>query len=126
MSKKSNNEQKYIKKEIEFTLEKGSTSTSSNPTSSPVNEYIIGILNPTTSNSKNVNGKITFTKRGPMRSATGVISGFPDGGQIGPIEGQESSTSSDTSLLEEMLRTLEDSIISKYEVSVKLVVIEKK
>ena len=125
MSKKSNNEQKYIKKEIEFTLEKGSESTSSNSVSSS-GEYIIGILNPTTSNSKNVNGKITFTKRGPMRSATGVISGFPDGGQIGPIEGQESSTSSDTSLLEEMLRTLEDSIISKYEVSVKLVVIEKK
>jgi hypothetical protein len=126
MNKKSNNEQKSVKKEIEFTLEKGSTSTSSNPTSSPVNEYIIGILNPTTANSKNVNGKITFTKKGPMKSATGFISGFPDGGQIGPIEGQESATSNDDSLLEEMLRTLEGIIISKYEVGVKLVVIEKK
>jgi len=125
MNKKSNNEQKTVKKEIEFKLEKGSISTSSN-TSSPVNEYIIGILNPTTTNSKNVNGKITFTKKGPMKSATGFISGFPDGGQIGPIEGQESATSNDDSLLEEMLRTLEGIIISKYEVGVKLVVIEKK
>jgi len=126
MNKKSNNEQKSVKKEIEFTLEKGSTSTSSPTSASSANEYIIGILNPTTANSKNVNGKITFTKRGPMRSATGVISGFPDGGQIGPIEGPESSTSSDTSLLESMLRTLEESIITKYGVKVKLVVIEKK
>jgi hypothetical protein len=125
MNKKSNNEQKTVKKEIEFKLEKGSPSTSSN-TSSPVNEYIIGILNPTTANSRKVSGKITFTKRGPMKSATGFISGFPDGGQIGPIEGQESATSDETSLLESMLRTLEDVIISKYNVDIKLVVVEKK
>jgi len=126
MNKKSNNEQKSVKKEIEFSLEKGSPSTSSSSSVDSVNEYIIAILNPTTANSKKVNGKITFTKRGPMKSATGFISGFPDGGQIGPIEGQESATSDETSLLESMLRTLEESIITKYNVGIKLVVVEKK
>jgi hypothetical protein len=61
-----------------------------------------------------------------MKSATGFISGFPNGGQIGPIEGQESATSDETSLLESMLRTLEESIITKYNVGIKLVVVEKK
>jgi hypothetical protein len=126
MNKKSNNEQKSVKKEIEFSLEKGSPSTSSSSSAGSTNEYIIGILNPTTANSKKVNGKITFTKRGPMKSATGFISGFPDGGQIGPLEGQESATSDETSLLESMLRTLEESIITKYNVGIKLVVVEKK
>jgi hypothetical protein len=126
MNKKSNNEQKSVKKEIEFSLEKGSPSTSSSSSVDSVNEYIIAILNPTTANSKKVNGKITFTKRGPMKSATGFISGFPDGGQIGPLEGQESATSDETSLLESMLRTLEESIITKYNVGIKLVVVEKK
>jgi hypothetical protein len=126
MNKKSNNEQKSVKKEIEFSLEKGSPSTSSSSSVGSTNEYIIAILNPTTANSKKVNGKITFTKRGPMKSATGFISGFPDGGQIGPLEGQESATSDETSLLESMLRTLEESIITKYNVGIKLVVVEKK
>ena len=126
MNKKSNNEQKSVKKEIEFTLEGGSLSTSSPASVSSSGEYIIGILNPTTSGSKNINGKVTFTKRGPMKSATGFISGFPDGGQIGPIEGPELIGSSDEALLESMLRTLEDSMISQYGVSVKLVVVEKK
>ena len=126
MNKKSNNEQKSVKKEIEFTLEGGSISTSSPASVSSSGEYIIGILNPTTSGSKNINGKVTFTKRGPMKSATGFISGFPDGGQIGPIEGPELIGSSDEALLESMLRTLEDSMISQYGVSVKLVVVEKK
>ena len=126
MNKKSNNEQKSVKKEIEFSLEKGSPSTSSSSSAGSANEYIIGILNPTTANSKKVNGKITFTINGPEKSATGVVSGFPDGGQIGPIEGPKSMSSSDTSLLESMLRTLEESIITKYNVSIKLVVVEKK
>jgi hypothetical protein len=126
MNKKSNNEQKYVKKDIEFSLEKGSVSTSTNSYTNAPSEYIIGILNPTTANSQKVNGKITFTTNGPEKSATGVISGFPDGGQIGPIVGVKSISSDETSLIESMLRTLEDSIISKYSVNVKLVVVEKK
>lgn len=126
----SEDKQKTITKSIEFTIEKGSPSSSqgSNPdaTSSNNNEYIIAILNPTTENSKKVNGKITFNKSGPKSQAIGTLEGFPDGGSIGPIIGAESFTADLNALANEMLIILQDEIIKKYQVNVKLVVVEKR
>ena len=56
------------------------------------------------------------------------MSGFPDGSSLGPISGQSSLGGSEVvnSLVSEMLIILENAIISKYQVQVKLVVIDKK
>jgi len=127
--KKSNNSEKIINKAIQFKITKGSQSTSETKTETkPSNEYIIAILNPTTPNSKNVTGKITISKKGPQYTATGVISGFPDGGSIGPISGQPLSSGDESvnPLVNEMMRILENEMISKYKVEVKLVVITDK
>jgi hypothetical protein len=127
--KKSNNSEKIINKAIQFKITKGSSSTSETKTETkPSNEYIIAILNPTTPNSKNVTGKITISKKGPQYTATGVISGFPDGGSIGPISGQPLSSGDESvnPLVNEMMRILENEMISKYKVEVKLVVTDKK
>ena len=99
------------------------TTTNSNST-----EFTIGILNPTTQNSKNVTGKINISKRGPQLTATGVMSGFPDGSSIGPISGApySSGDGSTDALVREMLIILENTIISTYQVQVKLVVLDKK
>ena len=56
------------------------------------------------------------------------MSGFPDGSSIGPISGAPYSTGdgSTDSLVNEMLIILENTIISTYQVQVKLVVLDKK
>jgi hypothetical protein len=127
--KRSNNSEKIINKAIQFKITKGSQSTSETKTETkPSNEYIIGILNPTSENSKKVTGKITIGKRGPESTATGVMSGFPDGSSLGPISGQPSLGGSEVvdSLVNEMLIILENAIVSKYQVQVKLIVVDKK
>ena len=88
-------------------------------------EFTIGILNPTTQASRNITGKVTISKRGPQLTATGVMSGFPDGGSIGPILGQPYSGPAED-LVREMLLILENNIISTYQVEVKLIVLDKK
>jgi len=99
------------------------TSTNSNPT-----EFTIAILNAVSEAGKKVSGKISITKQGPLYTATGIISGFPDGDTIGPISGQPSGGGNEivNSLVDEMLRTLENQVISKYHVDTKLVVVDKK
>jgi hypothetical protein len=105
----------------------GSTTTSNQTQSSNTNptEFIIGILNPTTQGSRNVTGKVTISKRGPQLTATGVMSGFPDGSSIGPISGQPYDGDVEA-LVREMLIILENTIVSTYQVQVKLVVLDKK
>jgi hypothetical protein len=105
----------------------GSNTTSNQTQSSNTNptEFIIGILNPTTQGSRNVTGKVTISKRGPQLTATGVMSGFPDGSSIGPISGQPYSGDAEA-LVREMLIILENTIVSTYQVQVKLVVLDKK
>ena len=125
LNQRSNGNQKNVTKQIKFKIEKGSTSTSSGSSSS-ANEYTIGILNPTTENSKKVTGKITFNTIGPKKQAVGTLSGFPDGGSIGPIVGGEVIGSTTDALANEMIINLENEIINKYQVGVKLVVIEKR
>jgi hypothetical protein len=99
------------------------TSTNSNPT-----EFTIAILNAVSETGKKISGKVSITKQGPLYTATGIISGFPDGDTIGPISGQPSGGGSEivNSLVDEMLRTLENQVISKYHVDTKLVVVDKK
>jgi hypothetical protein len=106
----------------------GTSGTPNQPTNTNSNEFTIGILNPTSQGSKNVTGKITISKRGPQYTATGVMSGFPDGSSIGPISGApySSSDGSTDALVNEMLIILENTIISTYQVQVKLVVLDKK
>lgn len=104
-----------------------STTTQSASTSNPT-EFTIAILNAVSEAGKKVSGKISITKQGPLYTATGIISGFPDGDTIGPISGQPSGGGSEVvnSLVDEMLRTLENQVISKYHVDTKLVVVDKK
>ena len=137
--------QRYMSKSLSFSISQGSESSNSQNnsgssgtggtvsttsdatgTNTAGTEYIIGILNPTTENSKKVTGKITFNVTGPQKEAVGTLSGFPDGGSIGPIIGAKSSASDTNSLANEMIIILENEIIKKYNVGVKLVVIDKK
>jgi hypothetical protein len=106
------------------TNQSATQSTTNTNTSNPT-EFTIGILNPTSAASKNVTGKITISKRGPMSTAIGVMSGFPDGSSIGPISGTPYSGDVDA-LVREMLIILENTIVSNYQVNIKLVVLDKK
>lgn len=119
----SNSQQKTISKTVKFKVDKGSTSTSQSMNSNS-NDWTIAILNPTTENSKKVTGKISFSKIGPKTTATGIISGFPDGGTIGPINSSPSISDNNT-IAEEMMIILENKIIEVYNVGIKLVVVEK-
>lgn len=96
-------------------------------TSSPT-QFTIGILNPTSEASKKVSGMVTISRQGLLYTATGIISGFPDGNTIGPISGAPLSGGTDIidSLVNEMMINLENSIASNYNVKVKLIVVEKK
>jgi len=96
-------------------------------TSSPT-QFTIGILNPTSEASKKVSGTVTISRQGLLYTATGIISGFPDGNTIGPISGAPLSGGTDIidSLVNEMMINLENSIASNYNVKVKLIVVEKK
>ena len=105
-----------------------SQSTNSNP------EFTIAILNAASPASKKVTGKVNITKQGPLYTAVGTISGFPDGGTIGPVSGQPASDGGQyrsdeyykliDSLVEEVLKNLESLIISKYQVDIKLVTVD--
>lgn len=117
--------ERSIKKTIEFELSKGSAASSSD-SGTGKKDYIIGILNPTSEASKKIQGTITVENLGFESVATGKISGFPDGGSIGPIEGTPSANASPDELSKEMIRILEDSIVDKYQTQVKLVVLEKR
>lgn len=98
-------------------------SSTSNPT-----EFTIAILNAVSEAGKKISGRVNITKQGPLYTATGIISGFPDGAPIGPISGQPTGGGSEVvnSLVEEMLRNLESLIVSKYQIETKLVVVDKK
>jgi len=103
------------------------TGTQSTPPQSQVSpsQYIIGILNPSSELAKKVNGTINITKSGTDSVAVGIVSGLPDGRTIGPISGQPSS-SSNNSLVEDIIVKLENLIWDSYGVPVKLVVLDKK
>ena len=90
-------------------------------------EFTIGLLNPISEVDKKISGVITISKKGPLQTANGTISGFPDGGAIGPISGQPAGTEiSAEQLANEMLHTLESSITTKYKKEIKLKIISKK
>jgi len=88
-------------------------------------EAIIGIIDPKTDNDKKVIGSVTFKQLGPKLAALGKVSGFPDGGTI-EHEGDFSSTMDKDGLVKEMIISLQSKIESKYAISVKLEVKEKK
>lgn len=101
----------------------GSTSSVANNEST---QYIIGILNPNSEAAKKITGTINISKSGPNSTASGIITGLPDGSTIGPILGSSSSTASNDSLVQELITTIENTIMSMYQVKIKLVVIDKK
>lgn len=113
-----------IKKTLNFKIEKGSASTSSESNSST--EYRIGILNPTSEAGKKIFGKIQITQTGAKKIAVGTISGFFDSGSIGPISSPETITSDNQILIDELMINLEDKIMKQYQTKVKLVVLDKK
>jgi hypothetical protein len=70
---------------------------------------------------------VNITKQGPLQTATGIISGFPDNGTIGPIKGEPAGSEiSAEQLVNEMIRKLESSITIKYNKDIKLTIISKK
>jgi hypothetical protein len=101
--------------------------TQGSPNSNPT-EFTIAILNAVSEAGKKISGRVNITRQGPLYTATGIISGFPDGATIGPISGQPTGGGSEVvnSLVQEMLRNLESLVISKYQVETKLVVVDKK
>ena len=125
--KKSNNSEKIINKAIQFKIAKGSQSTSEKKEETKMStEYILAMLNPSSEKGKKLNGKITFkeTDSGGV-IATGTMQGFGDGGIVGPIDGKPGTEASD-GLANEMIIKLEDAISSKYNNSLKLVIVTKK
>jgi hypothetical protein len=110
----------------------GATQSVSTSTANP--EFTIAILNAVSEAGKKVSGKISITKQGPLYTATGIISGFPDGATIGPISGQPTGGGGEyrsndyykliDSLVQEVLRNLESLIISKYQIETKLLVVD--
>ena len=97
-------------------------------------EFTIGLSNPVSEADKKITGVVNITKQGPLRTATGIVSGFPDGGTIGPIKGEPvGSDVTNEQLVKEMIMKLESSITTKYptfikspNLEVKLTVISKK
>jgi hypothetical protein len=95
------------------------------PTSAPT-EFTIGLLNPVSEADKKITGVITISKQGPLLTATGTVSGFPDGGTVGPIKGEPASDVTAEKLVNEMIKKLESSITIQYAKESKLTVISKK
>ena len=136
MNKKSNNEKKDIQKDIQFSIEKGSSASNNQSSISSKSiilpqEYIIGILNPTTDASKKITGKVTVENSGNEYMATGLLSGLPDGSSVGPISGPFSSIQSAThenvdNIADNMLFILEDYMLKNYQFLIKLVILDKK
>ena len=95
------------------------------PPASPT-EFTIGILNPISEEGRKISGIITISKQGPLLTATGTVSGFPDGGTIGPIKGEPASDVTSEQLVNEMIKKLESSMTIQYKKESKLTVISKK
>lgn len=104
------------------------TQSTTDTSTSNSTEFVIAIFNPTSDASRKVSGKITISKEGPQYIATGVVSGLPNDGFIGPISGSPASGGNEIveSLVNSLMVDLENQIISKYQVQVKLVVVDKK
>ena len=101
------------------------TSTNSPITPAEATQFNIGVSNPTSEADKKISGVITISKQGPLRTATGTVSGFPDGGTIGPIKGEPADSEiSINRLVDEMIKKLESSITTKYNKEIKLTVIK--
>lgn len=101
------------------------TSTNSPITPAEATQFNIGVSNPTSEADKKISGVITISKQGPLRTATGTVSGFPDGGTIGPIKGEPTGSEiSINRLVDEMIKKLESSITTKYNKEIKLTVIK--
>ena len=125
--KKSNNSEKIINKSIQFKIAKGSQSTSEKKEETKIStEYILAVSNPSSEFAKQINGKITFkeTESGGV-IATGTLQGFKDGGIIGPIDGKAGTEASD-GLANEMIIKLVDAMTSKYNATLKIVILTKK
>lgn len=95
-------------------------------TQNTTTQYVVGILNPNSEAAKRVTGTINISKSGSNTAVTGTITGLPDGSSIGPLMNNTPSSSSNDALVEQMIKTLEDSIIAKFQVRIKLVVLDKK
>lgn len=124
-SSTSNTSQAGINPSTEPTVPTTATQSTTN-TTTPT-EFTIGVSNPISDSDKKISGVITISKQGPLQTATGTISGFPDGGTIGPIKGQPAGSEiTIDQLVTEMIHTLESSITTQYKTEVKLKVISKK
>ena len=90
-------------------------------------EFTLAVSNAITEADKKITGVVNITRQGPQRTATGTVSGFPDGGTIGPIKGEpaDSEVLVDK-LVNEMIKKLESSITIKYGKEIKLVITGKK
>ena len=82
-------------------------------------EYKIRIKNATTDNDKKVAGSISFSKVGPKNTASGSVSGFPDGGTLS-AKGAPSFSASYDVLAEEIVSNLQSQLVDKYNVGVTL------
>jgi hypothetical protein len=125
--KKSNNSEKIINKAIQFKITKGSQSTSEKKEETKIStEYILAMSNPSSDKGKKLNGKITFKEsENGGAIAIGTMQGFEDGGVIGPIDGKPGLKASD-GLANEMVILLENAISTKYNATIKLVILSKK
>ena len=103
-----------------------SGATQSNTTQTTPASYIIGILNPSSEIESKITGRIDISKNGTDSVAIGRISGLPGGQSLGPISGQPTNSSSNDSLVEELLKKLEDLFSSQFGYLVKFVVLDKK
>lgn len=104
-----------------------STPTEAETINTEPTEFTIALQGAVSEEAKKISGVITISKQGPLKTATGTISGFPDGGTIGPIKGEPTGgdVTSDK-LVIEMSRKLESLIYAKYQKSEILDVISKK
>ena len=107
---------KSISKSIEFSIEKGSNSSTSTQQPRRIYKYYLSVINPTTPEAKAINGSITFessyneTTKENLLTPTGYVSGFPGGQSIGPVKGVASSVTEDDILARDFISDLEDQI----------------
>ena len=124
-------------KRIEFNIEKGLAPASTTTNNPEKTNYIIGVLNPTTPEGKNLTGNVNIQKNGTKFEGSGDLSGFPDGQKIvvaREIEGAEILGSNEdnknktliSQLKDDIIRALEIEITVKYKTALKLVVLDKK
>jgi hypothetical protein len=90
-------------------------------------EFTLAVSNAITEADKKISGVVNITRQGPQRTATGTVSGFSDGGTVGPLKGEPvGSGVSDDKLVNEMIKKLESSITIKYSKEFKLIITGKK